>query len=114
MSGLVASTRPDEQEDKGGFHMRFRTGLRRLLAVIATALLAAPGHANDTAIGDDNGTVTFKHLPAIAMDGAVPFISRSLVTVDDVFTNTGPVNVPLPAREHRVSRGALNASRPSR
>lgn len=56
----------------------------------AASWLATAAAANDTAIGDDNGTITFKPQPAISMDSEALFISEELVTVDYVFKNTGP------------------------
>ncbi|MEK8033043.1 DUF4424 family protein [Ideonella sp. DXS29W] len=65
--------------------------------VLAVALSgSAASHANDTAIGDDNGTITFKQLPHVSMDSEALFISEALVTVDYVFTNNGPADVVTP------------------
>lgn len=58
--------------------------------------------ANDTSIGDDNGTITLKYQPDISMDKESLFISEEKIQVDYVFTNTSqrdlavPVAFPMP------------------
>jgi hypothetical protein len=68
----------------------------RHLCFLAACVLSSPAHANDTAIGDDNGTITFKHQPAISMDSEALLISEELVTVDYLFTNTSSADVTTP------------------
>lgn len=68
----------------------------KLLSLVAACALCLPAHANDTAFGDDNGTITFKHQPAISMDSEALFLSEELVTVDYVFTNTSATDVTTP------------------
>ncbi len=60
-------------------------------------------YANDSSIGDDNGTITFKHQRNISMDKESLYISEEKVKVDYVFTNTShqdlvvPIAFPMPA-----------------
>lgn len=63
------------------------------LIILAACVLTWPACANDTAIGDDNGSITFKHQPAISMDSEALLISEERVTVDYVFTNTSSADV---------------------
>jgi hypothetical protein len=44
--------------------------------------------ANDSSIGDDNGTIKFKNQPDISMDKESLFISEDKILVDYAFTNT--------------------------
>ena len=58
--------------------------------------------ANDTSIGDENGTIVFKSQPDISMDKESLVISESTITVDYEFRNTStqdlmiPVAFPMP------------------
>ena len=59
------------------------------LVLLATFLSASSfAHANDSSIGDDNGTITFKSQPNISMDKEALLISEKNIQVDYVFTNT--------------------------
>jgi hypothetical protein len=59
--------------------------------------------ANDSSIGDDNGTIVFKSQPNISMDKESLLISEKNIQVDYVFTNTSqtdlvvPIAFPMPA-----------------
>lgn len=68
----------------------------RLLTLLVACTFSWPACANDTAFGDDNGTITFKHQPSISMDSEALLLSEELVTVDYVFTNTGSADVSTP------------------
>lgn len=65
-------------------------------------LVSVIAHANDSSIGDDNGTITFKSQPNISMDKEALFISEQKITVDYIFTNTSqkdlvvPIAFPMP------------------
>jgi len=58
--------------------------------------------ANDSAFGDDNGTIVFKQQPEISMDRESLLISESQVRVDYMFKNNGsaeaiiPIAFPMP------------------
>ena len=59
------------------------------LVLLATFLSASSfAHANDSSIGDDNGTITFKSQPTISVDKEALLISEKNIQVDYVFTNT--------------------------
>jgi len=70
--------------------------------LITALLTSAYTYANDSSIGDDNGTITFKSQPNISMDKESLLISENNIQVDYVFTNTSqkdliiPVAFPMP------------------
>ncbi|MEY4763835.1 MAG: hypothetical protein RI907_508 [Pseudomonadota bacterium] len=73
------------------------------LAALAFGLLTASGaRANDTAYGDENGTIVLTHQPDISMDEEHLFISTERIDVHYVFRNTSdraidvPVAFPMP------------------
>jgi hypothetical protein len=59
--------------------------------------------ANDSSIGDDNGTISFMSQPNISMDKESLFISEEKITEDYLYTNTSqqdlvvPIAFPMPA-----------------
>lgn len=64
--------------------------------LIATLLCSANVFANDSSIGDDNGTITFKSQPNISMDKESLLISEQQIQVDYVFTNTSQKDLTVP------------------
>lgn len=79
-----------------------------LIKIVVAGLLTASifasqqSFANDSSIGDDNGTITFISQPNISMDKEALFISEEKITVDYVFTNSSqkdlvvPIAFPMP------------------
>jgi hypothetical protein len=74
------------------------------ISLVALALFNSSfATANESSIGDDNGTISFKSQPNISMDKESLFISEEKITVDYVFTNTSqqdlvvPIAFPMPA-----------------
>ena len=69
--------------------------LRAKIHAWAVCLLwcAAPALANDTSVGDDNGTLVFQRMPDVRMASEALSISRDRVEVDYVFVNTGKRDV---------------------
>lgn len=59
-------------------------------------------HANDSSIGDDNGSIVFKYQPNISMDKESLYISEEKIEVNYIFTNTSqhditaPIAFPMP------------------
>jgi hypothetical protein len=67
------------------------------IGFLALALFASvPVSANDSSIGDDNGTITFKSQPNITMDREALLISEINIQVDYVFTNTSQKDLTVP------------------
>ena len=67
------------------------------LNFIAIALTSsAYANANDSSIGDDNGTITFKSQPNISMDKESLLISEQQIQVDYMFTNTSQKDLTVP------------------
>ncbi|UYK80925.1 DUF4424 domain-containing protein [Xanthomonas sacchari] len=77
---------------------------RRLLPLLLSSLLfaAAAAFANDSSIGDANGSIELIRQPDIRMSKEDLFISEERVQVDYVFTNTStrellvPIAFPMP------------------
>lgn len=63
--------------------------LRTALLLAALSASCFPARANDSAIGDENGSIVFKRQPDISMDKESLFISEELIQVEYVFRNTG-------------------------
>ena len=57
------------------------------------ALLAASAYANDTSVGDENGTLVFQHMPDVRMASERLAIARDKIEVDYMFLNTGKRDV---------------------
>ena len=58
-------------------------------ACIAVCLPGGLAVANDTSVGDDNGTLVFQRMPDVRMASERLVIARDRVEVDYVFLNTG-------------------------
>jgi hypothetical protein len=69
------------------FHKKLSLKSTLLAAVLLAISNAAT--ANDTSIGDDNGSIVFKQQADISMDKEELFISQGQIRVSYVFTNTG-------------------------
>lgn len=72
--------------------------IRIARAVFLAALLLLAGVnalANDSAFGDENGSIVFKHMPEISMDKEVLFISEREVRVDYLFHNTSRKDIAV-------------------
>ncbi|HEY6528484.1 MAG TPA: DUF4424 family protein [Cellvibrionaceae bacterium] len=78
--------------------------LKKLILVGCLTLIANSQTllANDTSIGDENGTIVFQQQPDISMEKETLFISEDEVRVDYVFANTSKkyiqtrVTFPMP------------------
>jgi len=67
--------------------------MRNTLLGAAFSTACLPGIANDSSVGDDNGTIVFKRQADISMDKETLSISENRVDVDYVFTNNGKTDV---------------------
>lgn len=72
------------------------------IGLLFTLFVSPISWANDSSVGDDNGTIEFKYQPHISMDKESLFISTTNIQVDYIFTNTGdhdltvPIAFPMP------------------